>query len=110
MPIILRDWPGTPNSRRSITRCGIATPAHYDPPLGFDSNQASLDAAVDFVLANPSRFVFLAVGSPRQEILAAAIAAMGRASGIGLCIGASLEFIAGAAKRAPVWMQYAGLE
>lgn len=93
-----------------VARCGITPPAHYDPPLGFESNPASLRVAVDFVLANPSRFVFLAVGSPRQEILAAAIAATGRATGIGLCIGASLEFLAGAAKRAPVWMQRAGLE
>jgi exopolysaccharide biosynthesis WecB/TagA/CpsF family protein len=55
-------------------------------------------------------FVFLAVGSPQQEILAAAIAATRRATGIGLCIGASLEFLAGAARRAPRWVQQAGLE
>jgi exopolysaccharide biosynthesis WecB/TagA/CpsF family protein len=54
--------------------------------------------------------VFLAVGSPRQEALAAAIRATGCATGTGLCIGASLEFIAGAQRRAPVWMQRAGLE
>jgi exopolysaccharide biosynthesis WecB/TagA/CpsF family protein len=50
------------------------------------------------------------VGSPRQEILAAAIAATGRARGIGLCVGASLEFLVGAKPRAPVWMRRAGLE
>jgi exopolysaccharide biosynthesis WecB/TagA/CpsF family protein len=62
------------------------------------------------VVSHPARFVFLAVGSPRQERLAAAIKATGRASGIGLCIGASLEFIAGAQPRAPVWMRRGGLE
>ncbi len=66
--------------------------------------------AVDFVLAHPSRFVFLAVGSPRQEMLADAIRATGQATGLGLCIGASLEFLAGASRRAPRWMQRAGLE
>ncbi len=43
-------------------------------------------------------------------MLAAAIARTGRATGTGLCIGASLEFLAGARPRAPVWMQHAGLE
>jgi UDP-N-acetyl-D-mannosaminuronic acid transferase (WecB/TagA/CpsF family) len=85
-----------------VARCGIAPPAHFDPPTGFEREPASLRAAVDFVLANPARFVFLAVGSPRQEILAAAIAATRQATGVGLCIGASLEFLAGAARRAPV--------
>jgi N-acetylglucosaminyldiphosphoundecaprenol N-acetyl-beta-D-mannosaminyltransferase len=93
-----------------VARCGIATPAHYDPPRGFERNAATMQLAVDFVLAHPARFVFLAVGSPRQEMLAAAILASGRASGIGLCIGASLEFVAGAQSRAPLWMQRAGLE
>jgi exopolysaccharide biosynthesis WecB/TagA/CpsF family protein len=65
---------------------------------------------VAFVLAHPARFVFLAVGSPQQEVLAAAIAATGRATGIGLCIGASLEFLAGGSRRAPRWMQRCGLE
>ncbi len=93
-----------------VARCGIAPPAHLDPPMGFESDPASLRAAVEFVLAHPARFVFLAVGSPRQEMLAAAIASTGQATGVGLCIGASLEFLAGAAQRAPLWMQRAGLE
>ena len=93
-----------------IKRCGLAPPAHYDPPRGFEKDPAMLREAVDFVLAHPARFVFLAVGSPRQEMLAAAIEATGRAQGLGLCIGASLEFLAGAQRRAPVWMQNADLE
>ncbi len=93
-----------------VTRCGIVAPAHYDPPRGFERDAAAMQIAVDFVLAHPARFVFLAVGSPRQEMLAAAIRATGRATGVGLCIGASLEFVAGVQRRAPVWIQRAGLE
>lgn len=91
-------------------RCGIAPPAHYNPPRGFEDDPASLRAAVDFVVTHPARFVFLAVGSPRQEMLAAAIASTRAATGVGLCIGASLEFLAGALRRAPLWVQQAGLE
>ena len=93
-----------------IARYRLSAPAHINPPFGFEHDPAALQEVVDFVLAHPARFVFLAVGSPRQEILAAAIAATGRASGVGLCIGAGLEFLSGAAPRAPIWLQRVGLE
>ena len=93
-----------------IVRCGLAPPAHHNPPMGFENDPAAFAAVVAFVLAHPARFVFLAVGSPRQEKLAAAIAATGRAAGTGLCIGASLAFAAGVERRAPAWMRRAGLE
>ena len=96
--------------RALMERTGIAAPAHHNPPSGFEHDPKSLRDAVDFALAHPSRFILLAVGSPRQEILAAAIQASGRATGTGLCIGASLDFLSGAARRAPFWMQRAGLE
>lgn len=93
-----------------IRRLHIAPPAHYDPPRGFENDPVALHRAVEFALAHPARFTLLALGSPRQEILAAAIEATGQATGTGLCVGASLDFLAGAAIRAPVWMQRAGLE
>ncbi len=96
--------------RALVARHGLSEPAHLDPPRGFDRDPASMAAAVRFVLDHPARFVFLAVGSPRQEKLAAAIAATGQATGLGLCIGASLEFLAGARRRAPRWMRDTGLE
>jgi N-acetylglucosaminyldiphosphoundecaprenol N-acetyl-beta-D-mannosaminyltransferase len=93
-----------------VARFGLAPPAHCDPPMGFAADPDAFAATVAFVLAHPARFVFLAVGSPRQERLAAAIAATGQATGIGLCIGASLEFLAGATRRAPGWMKRGRLE
>lgn len=93
-----------------MTACRLAPPAHYQPPIGFERDPVELRRTVDFVLAHPARFIFLATGSPRQERLATAIAATGRATGTGLCVGASLDFLAGAARRAPAWLQRAGLE
>jgi exopolysaccharide biosynthesis WecB/TagA/CpsF family protein len=93
-----------------VKRCRLAPPAHYDPPMGFERDSKAFDATIEFVRANPSRFIFLAVGSPRQEYLAAAIATGGGATGTGLCIGASLEFLAGARMRAPRLICSAGLE
>ncbi len=93
-----------------VRRYGLAEVAHHDPPMGFDQDTGVFRNAVEFVVAHPARFTFLAVGSPRQELLAAAIAASGRAYGVGLCVGASLEFLTGTTRRAPMWMQRRGLE
>jgi UDP-N-acetyl-D-mannosaminuronic acid transferase (WecB/TagA/CpsF family) len=93
-----------------VPNLGLTGVAHHNPPMGFEHDPAAFAAAIDFVLAHPARFTLLAVGSPRQERLAATIAATGRATGTGLCIGASLAYRAGAAVRAPTWMQRAGLE
>ena len=96
--------------RAWVPRLGLHDVAHYNPPMGFDADPAAFRRTVNFALAHPARFTFLAVGSPRQERLAATIAATGSARGIGLCIGASLEFHAGIRQRAPLWMQHASLE
>jgi N-acetylglucosaminyldiphosphoundecaprenol N-acetyl-beta-D-mannosaminyltransferase len=93
-----------------IDRCGLAPPAHYNPPMGFDRDPVAFAETIAFVRDNPARLVFLAVGSPRQEYLAAALAGSGDVTGTGLCIGASLEFLAGACRRAPMALQRLSLE
>ena len=91
-------------------RYGLTAVAHHNPPPDFEHIPSAMRGAVRFVLDHPARLVFLALGSPRQELLAAAIRAEGGASGTGLCVGAGLDFLAGAARRAREWMQRAGLE
>ena len=95
-----------------VERTGLdpAVVAHHNPPMGLDGNPAAFEAALRFVEEHPARFVFLAVGSPRQERLAKCLQERGRATGIGLCIGASLLFLTGAEKRAPMPLRRAGLE
>jgi N-acetylglucosaminyldiphosphoundecaprenol N-acetyl-beta-D-mannosaminyltransferase len=91
-------------------RTGLSRIAHHDPPMGFEHDPAALAAALDFIEAHPARFTFLAVGSPRQCMVANALARRGIARGTGLCIGASLLFLCGLEKRAPRPVQQAGLE
>jgi exopolysaccharide biosynthesis WecB/TagA/CpsF family protein len=97
-----------------VARCRLAPPAHYNPPMGFDRDPVALAQTIAqtiaFVRANPARLIFLAVGSPRQERLAAALAAAGGVTGTALCVGASLEYLAGACRRAPPLLRRAGLE
>jgi N-acetylglucosaminyldiphosphoundecaprenol N-acetyl-beta-D-mannosaminyltransferase len=82
----------------------------HQPPMGLRSNPEAIAECAAFVAANPSRFVFLCVGSPQQEMIAAACLERGDCTGLGMCVGASLDFLSGKARRAPLWMQRTRLE
>ena len=91
-------------------RHGWRNVSRYEPPFGFISDPAELDRCVDYVLAHPARYVFLACGAPQSELLGLRIVERGGAVGTGLCIGASLLFATGLEQRAPRIMQRIGLE
>jgi N-acetylglucosaminyldiphosphoundecaprenol N-acetyl-beta-D-mannosaminyltransferase len=82
----------------------------HTPPMGFIKSEQDVQKCVDFVVKTQAPLIFLAVGMPQQEILAGRIAAHQQARGVGLCIGASIDFLTGKQRRAPVWVQKAGLE
>lgn len=83
---------------------------HHNPPMGFFDRPAEIQACLDFVSDHPAQLVVLAVGCPRQELLGQLIYANGGARGVGLCVGASINFLSGKVKRAPKWMQRMSLE
>ncbi len=83
---------------------------HHNPPMGFFDHPPEVQACLDFVVDHPAELVVLAVGCPRQEILGQLIQADGRAQGVGLCVGASIDFLSGKVRRAPKWMQHMSLE
>jgi len=84
---------------------------HYDPPMGFMENPEEVEKCLQFVEANsPFRFCLLALGTPRQELLALRLAQRGLARGLTFCVGASINFLTGAEQRAPAWMRAVGLE
>jgi len=84
--------------------------AHHIPPMGLRHNPAALAAIADFIVDHPARFVFLCVGSPQQEMIARVVIERGGATGVGLCVGAALEFLTGEKARAPLWIRRAKLE
>jgi exopolysaccharide biosynthesis WecB/TagA/CpsF family protein len=73
-------------------------------------NPSAMSAAVRFACAQKLRFLFIAVGSPQQEILARRIAEQSDASGCALCVGAGIDFVIGRQRRAPFIIQRMGLE
>ncbi|TCJ34976.1 WecB/TagA/CpsF family glycosyltransferase [Frankia sp. BMG5.11] len=83
---------------------------HHIPPMGVRSNPAAQEGIIEFVEATAADATFFAIGAPQSELLCHRIGERGRARGVALCIGASLEFLTGEKKRAPVWMQRLKLE
>lgn len=79
------------------------------PSMGFDPEGEEARAVLDRLEGAGVRLALLALGAPRQERLAA----LGRARWPGMgfvSIGAGLDFVAGAQRRAPLWMRRAALE
>lgn len=97
---------------RALTaRYGLTGLAHHDPPMGLIHDPDAVEACLRFIESHsPFRFCLLAVGAPQQEIIAHHLLRRGRARGLALCIGASVNFITGVQKRAPQWMQRNGVE
>lgn len=91
-------------------RYGLKDVRWHQPPMGLRDNPEAIAECAQFVADNPSRFTFFCVGSPQQELVAEACLDHGGCTGVGLCVGASLDFLGGKARRAPVWMQQARLE
>jgi exopolysaccharide biosynthesis WecB/TagA/CpsF family protein len=89
---------------------GIRSLARLNPPMGFYRDPAEIERCVDFILAHPARYIFLAVGAPQSETIALRAMARGGATGTGLCIGSSLHFVTGVVRRAPAIFRRLHLE
>jgi exopolysaccharide biosynthesis WecB/TagA/CpsF family protein len=92
-----------------VGRYGLTALRQHIPPMGFINNSAAVAQAVAFVQLHPARFVFIAMGAPQSDLLAARIKQAGRATGLGLNIGSSLGTLAGLNARTPDWMENSGL-
>jgi len=79
------------------------------PPWGFDSRPAELADLVEKVRQSRPHILALFIGSPRQEVLAVRLSeALGTPLILGL--GGTLDMLTGQKKRAPRFLQNAGLE
>ena len=103
---------GSAHQAETLARTyGLKDLRHHNPPMGFINDPAAVRECLEFIEeASPFRFCFLAVGAPQQERIAHQLQERGRARGLALCLGASLNFVTGAETRAPVWMRRIGSE
>jgi N-acetylglucosaminyldiphosphoundecaprenol N-acetyl-beta-D-mannosaminyltransferase len=81
----------------------------YSPPLGFENNPAENAAILDRITAARPDVLIVGLGAPKQELWVHAHRDQITAS-VTLCVGATIDFLAGQINRAPKWMQRSGLE
>jgi N-acetylglucosaminyldiphosphoundecaprenol N-acetyl-beta-D-mannosaminyltransferase len=79
------------------------------PPLGFEHSKVENERILAKIAAATPHILVVGLGAPKQELWVAAhqhrIAAP-----LALCVGATIDFLAGKKRRAPRWMQSLGLE
>lgn len=88
---------------------GLKVAGSYSPPLGFEKDPEENAKAVAAIRGARPDIVYVALGSPKQDIWNLANHQAAGAPVL-LGIGASLDFVTGRSRRAPVWMQHTGLE
>lgn len=82
----------------------------HRPPMNVLNDEAAMTEIVAFVAATRADVVLFAMGAPQSEIAAQRCRQAADTRGVGLCIGASLEFLTAHKRRAPRWMQRLGIE
>lgn len=82
----------------------------HRPPMGVLGNTQAVEEIIRYIAQERAHYVMLAIGAPQSEIIAHRCLLAGKSVGVGLCIGASIEFLLGRKSRAPHWMQRLGLE
>lgn len=95
--VLTREFPGLVIAHREA------------PPYGFDPKSRAAEEAVARIAQSGARIVFVALGAPKQELLAAQAARHTPELGF-VCIGAALDFLAGTQRRAPLLFQRTGFE
>jgi len=88
---------------------GLKIAGRWSPPFGFSPYGAAAGLLIEDIRKSGARLCFVALGAPKQELFAARAVEAGVPCGFP-CIGAAVDFIAGAQRRAPRWVQSAGLE
>jgi exopolysaccharide biosynthesis WecB/TagA/CpsF family protein len=88
---------------------GLTVAGVESPPMGFNPFGVQARESAERIAASGAKICFVALGAPKQELFAdtATIWAPGVTF---VCIGAALDFIAGAQSRAPRAVQAIGFE
>ena len=88
---------------------GVSIVGTLSPPLGFERDAAENERILAAVAAADPDLLLLGLGAPKQELWISEHAPRLRAKAA-LCVGATIDFLAGEKRRAPRWMQRLGLE
>jgi N-acetylglucosaminyldiphosphoundecaprenol N-acetyl-beta-D-mannosaminyltransferase len=88
---------------------GVSVVGTYSPPLGFENDTAEKERILQRIAGAAPDVVLVGLGAPKQELWThkhhSRIAAK-----VVLCVGATIDFLAGEKRRSPRWMRRVGLE
>ena len=87
----------------------VETVGVYSPPMGFENSDEECERILEKLAEANADVVVVGLGAPKQEIWVSKYADRIPAAAA-LCVGATIDFLAGEKKRAPVWMQRSGVE
>jgi N-acetylglucosaminyldiphosphoundecaprenol N-acetyl-beta-D-mannosaminyltransferase len=79
------------------------------PPLGFEHDPVENERIVRLVESSAPQLLIVGLGAPKQELWTLQHRDRLRANVV-LCVGATIDFLAGDLNRAPNWMRQCGLE
>lgn len=88
---------------------GIQITGAYCPPFGYENDVEENKKIVDIITVAKPDILFVGVGSPKQEKWIYKHKDKYQVP-VSIGVGAAFDFVSGMVKRAPVWMQKAGLE
>ncbi len=87
----------------------VETVGVYSPPMGFEKDESESNYILGRILLCRPDVVIVGLGAPKQEMWVHKYRDQIQAK-TALCVGATIDFLAGEKKRAPVWMQRTGIE
>lgn len=88
---------------------GLRIVGTYAPPAGFDEDEAESARIVERVRQARPDVLFVACGCPRQEKWLSRYRDQLRVP-VSMGVGSAFDYLAGRLRRAPAWMQRAGIE
>ena len=82
----------------------------HGPSMNFVNDPAEIDAVIQMIEASAASVLLVGLGAPKQEIWIASVRHRLPKVRVMMGIGATIDYEAGAVKRAPVWLRRMGLE
>ena len=97
-------------AQRMISRWpAVSVVGTYSPPLGFEKDDAETQEILRRIAAARPNLLVVGLGAPKQELWVHRHRDRLEAD-VALCVGATIDFLAGEKRRAPRWLQRLGLE
>jgi N-acetylglucosaminyldiphosphoundecaprenol N-acetyl-beta-D-mannosaminyltransferase len=82
----------------------------HGPSMNFVNDPAEIDAVLDMIVASGANMLLVGLGAPKQEIWIGSVRHRLPMVRVMMGVGATIDYEAGAVKRAPVWLRRLGLE